>query len=116
MTEKVRLTVEQKEKNNQTIEKIKVFTQNIKDLLPDLSGNACIDAYTNSVSNLETKNQKYYTDTFLVSDEEKELLRKIREGKISITEKESGEVSPDNETGKDEPIHKISKKGMGKKE
>lgn len=88
MVEKVRLTDEQKAQNNENIEKIKVLTEQIKAIVPNLNGKACKEAYENSVSNLETKNEKYVTkEAFQVSDEEKELLRKFREGQITIKEK-----------------------------
>jgi hypothetical protein len=88
MSEKVRLTDEQKAQNNENIEKIKVLTAQIKEILPSLHGKACSEAYENSVSNLETKNEKYVTkEAFPISDEEKELLRKFREGTVTIKEK-----------------------------
>jgi len=88
MVEKVRLTEEQKAQNNENIEKIKVLTEQIKAIVPSLNGKACLEAYENSVKNLEVKNEKYMTkEAFQVSDEEKELLRKFREGTITVKEK-----------------------------
>lgn len=88
MVEKVRLTDEQKEQNNQNIAKIAELTAQIKTISAELNGKACKEAYENSISNLETKNEKYVTkEAFQVSDEEKELLRKYREGTITVKEK-----------------------------
>jgi hypothetical protein len=88
MAEKVRLTDEQKAQNNENIEKIKVLTEQIKAIVPNLNGKACKEAYENSVSNLETKNEKYVTkESFPIADEEKEIIRKYREGLITIKEK-----------------------------
>jgi hypothetical protein len=88
MSEKVRLTDEQKAQNNENIAKIAELTKQIKDILPTLNGKACIEAYSNSVSNLETKNEKYVTkESFPIADEEKEIIRKYREGLITIKEK-----------------------------
>lgn len=85
MVERIRLTEEQKEQNNATIAKIAGLTEQIKNEAANLNGKSCREAYENSVSNLETKNEKYVTRApFQVSDEEKELLRKIRAGEITI--------------------------------
>lgn len=94
MVERVRLTDEQKESNNQNIAKIGELTNQIKEIAVNLFGTSCREAYENSVKNLEVKNEKYTSKpSFQVSDEEKELLRKIRAGEIAIPEKENDEVS-----------------------
>ena len=86
MSEKVRLTEEQKEQNNQTIAQIAVLTEQIKEFSKNLNGQACQLAYANSVSNLETKNEKYVSKApFQVSDDEKALLAKLREKNADIS-------------------------------
>lgn len=86
MAEKVRLTEEQREQNNETIAKIASLTSEIKELTKNLNGAACKLAYENSVSNLETKNEKYVSHApFQVSDEEKTLIAKLREKKADIS-------------------------------
>jgi hypothetical protein len=88
MTEKIRLTEEQKEQNNKTIAQIAELTAQIKNLAVNLNGAACKTAYDNSVSNLETKNEKYVSRApFQVSAEEKELVTKFRAGELVIKEK-----------------------------
>lgn len=88
MAEKIRLTDEQKEENNQNIAKIVELTNQIKAIVPLLHGKACNEAYANSVSNLETKNEKYVSQApFQVSEEEKELLAKFRAGNLIVKEK-----------------------------
>jgi hypothetical protein len=85
--EKKRLTPEQVEKQIETVKKISELTEQIKNLLPELEGKSVNTAYTNSVLNLEKKNELYGKARFLISDEEKELIRKIRNGEVVIKEK-----------------------------
>ena len=86
MVERTRLTDEQREQNNQNIAKISELTAQIKEILPNLNGKACNEAFNNSVINLETKIEKYTTkESFRVSNEEKELLRKIRAGEAQVS-------------------------------
>lgn len=90
MVEKKRLTEDEKQKNNEIILQVVVLTAQIKSLIEGLSGMACKGAYENSVTNLETKNVKWMTkESFQISDDEKELLRKFREGQIIIKEKKN---------------------------
>jgi hypothetical protein len=86
-SEKKRLTAEQVEKQIETVKKIAELTEQIKNLLPELEGKSANIAYTNSVLNLEKKNELYGKARFLISDEEKELLKKIRKGEVVIKEK-----------------------------
>ena len=87
MSEKIRLTPEQKTQNNENIEKIKTITAELKKIVSELHGVSITQAYDSSVSNLETKNEKYLVEIpFQVSDEEKELIAKLREGKAKIQE------------------------------
>ena len=86
MSERKRLTPEQIEKQVNAVNQIKGFTEQIKALLPELEGKACHDAYENSVKNLETKNEKFANVSFPITDEEKEMLRKIRNGEMQVSE------------------------------
>ena len=100
MSEKVRLSEEQRNENKENIEKIKVLTEQIKEIVPKLHGVACHLAYENSVINLEKKNEKFMgaSESFRITAEEKELLKQIRNGKMQISK-----ISPDMEgSGSDE--------------
>lgn len=95
MAEKKRLTAEQIDKQVKAIEKISKLTEDIKNLLPEFEGKAVRGAYENSVKNLETKNEKYSKVSFPISDEEKELIRKIRAGEIKTISTSPAEESED---------------------
>ena len=86
--EKKRLTPEQVEKQINAVKKIAEYTENIKALLVEFDGKSAKLAYENSVINLEKKNEKYGSARApSLSDEEKELLKNFREGKLIIKEK-----------------------------
>lgn len=103
MATKGRLSKEQKESNNEIISKIINLTTQIKEIVTVLHGESCKIAYLKSVENLEKKNEKYLVkEPFRISDEEKELIIKMREEKEKISEISSPE------TGEDEPISEIS--------
>ena len=88
MVEKVRLSEEQRNENKENIGKIKVLTAQIKEIVPMLHGVACHLAYENSVINLEKKNEKFIgaSESFRITAEEKELLKKLRNGEVQISE------------------------------
>lgn len=83
--EKKRLTPEEQDAQIEAVKKIVELTEQIKALLPEFKGKSANAAYANSVKNLETKNEKYGSVKFQVSDDEKEILRKIRAGEAKIT-------------------------------
>lgn len=85
---KHRLTPEQVEKQINAVKQITALTEQIKALLPEFEGKSANLAYLNSVVNLEKKNEKYGSARApSLSDEEKELLKNFREGKLIIKEK-----------------------------
>jgi len=109
MSEKQRLTTEQIEQNNKNINKIKEITANLKAISENLNGNAIKGAYENSIKNLEKKNETYYKDIFLVTDSEKELLRKIRAGEIKTLSDETSDTDGDNPPVSEENVESTGK-------
>lgn len=84
MVEKKRLTAEEYDAQVASVKKIVEYTNLIKAELDNFVGQSVKTAYDNSVKNLEKKNELYGKEKFLVSDEEKELIRKMRAGEIKI--------------------------------
>jgi len=88
MAEKTRLTEAQRIENNETIERIKVITENLRIEVEKFHGNYIREAYDNSVSNLDVKNVKYFVKAEIkLNEEEAELIQKYRDGLLSIKEK-----------------------------
>lgn len=116
---KGRLSKEQKESNNENISKIVELTTKINEIVPKLYGNGCITAYQQAVKNLEKKNEKYIAkEPFRISDEEKELIIKMREEKEKISEisgPETGEDESNAEIPEPEDVKHAEKKTNQKK-
>lgn len=111
MVERKRLTAEQYSKQTEAVKKIAELTEKIKALLPEFEGQSVHAAYENSVKNLEKKNEIYGKERTIVTDEDKEILRKIRAGEVTLTpvEKKENEVSASGDND-GEPTH-AGKKG-----
>lgn len=84
MADKKRLTAEEYDMQIAAVKKIAEYTELIKNELPNFMGVSVKTAYENSVKNLEKKNELYGKEKFLVSEDEKELLRKIRAGEVKV--------------------------------
>ena len=90
-SKKVFLTPEQKEKQIVAAKKIGELTEQIAALLPEFEGKSVHQAFENSVINLRKKVEQYSTvsERFQTSAEEREILLKLREGKLIIKEKKA---------------------------
>lgn len=119
MATKGRLSKEQKESNNENISKIINLTTQIKEIVTVLHGESCKTAYLKSVENLEKKNEKYLVkEPFRISEEEKELIIKMREEKEKISEvfgPETGEDESNAEISESEDVEHENKKTTQKK-
>jgi basic membrane lipoprotein Med (substrate-binding protein (PBP1-ABC) superfamily) len=95
-----------------TVKRIAVITDALKSEVVNLKGKSVKMAYENSVSNLEKKNELYSKDrvSFRVTDEEKELLRKIRAGEVTVPSVSAANTNESN----GEVQENVSRKGKGK--
>ena len=85
MSEKVRIPFSERV---ESMKRIAELTTELKTVVESMNAPpTIIKAYQNSIVNLETKNQKYGSEKerFSMSEEEKEMILKFREGKVKIS-------------------------------
>lgn len=82
-----------REQIKEQVESIKQATATIREALNQMIGCSAKDSFLLTLEALEKKVEKYSSEKQRVklSDEEKEILKKFREGKIEIIEKPSVE-------------------------
>lgn len=101
-----------KEKIKDEVTKITSLTEQIKTITESMPDCTAKKAYTNSILNLEKKNEQYGKEREKLSDEEKEVMK---EALKNFRAKKENEVSPVSKTGTDESIPEVSENSMGKK-
>lgn len=101
-----------KEKIKDEVTKIISLTEQIKTITESMPDCTAKKAYTNSVLNLEKKNEQYGKEREKLSDEEKEVMKKAL---AEFRSKKEDEVSSVSEPGTNEPISEIPESSMGKK-
>jgi hypothetical protein len=110
---RTRLNEEQMNKQISAVKKIVELTAQIKELLPEFEGKSVNLAYTNSVINLEKKNELYLKEKEVLTDEEKQIVKEAQQAALkAFREKKNTEISSDNKTGADETISEISKENV----
>lgn len=119
MAEKGRLSKEQKEQNNETVKSIIEITNLLKEVVSNLNGEGCKNAYGSVINKLEKKNDRFGSKIpFRLTDEEKELIIKMREEKEKISEisgPETGEDESNAEISEPEDVKHEEKKTSQKK-
>ena len=82
------------------VDRIKSIAEEFESILVEMPNCSAKKAFLNSSSNLNAKVTKYSSagERFFLSEEEKELIRNHREGKIAPTETETNEVPTNFET------------------
>lgn len=86
-----RLNAEQKLKQIEQVTVIQDLTKQIEELVKDMESPSCKKAFEYSTKGLNKKCEQFSQSSssggrFQISDEEKEFIKKIREGKAKISE------------------------------
>lgn len=84
------------------IKEIVTVTENLEKIVEQLPAGSVKEAYTYSLKNLQTKNDKFLSVKTALTDEQKEAVNLVKRGKFLEAQKILAALSPAKDTSVDE--------------